>query len=234
MTVEPDWSSARSALRTIKRHLLTVVVALYASCRAFARRTTTATREIGRWLHSTAADGHARTGDLVESEPTRRLVRRLSRGLVGVRRDVSALTFVVAPVLAVVSARWVARSYGYRRVQSWAVGTWTGADPHLFVFVGVAVLIGVATTFTVANSGLVPATVLVMGPLFGVGFTRYGITVAHHGPVGIPEAVASGGFVALAFGVPIGLIGFLVGTALRKGAAHFGGSRGLDRGHWEA
>ena len=137
-------------------------------------------------------------------------------------------------MLAVVTARWVARSYGYRRVHSWAVGTWTGTDPHLIVFVGVAVAVAVAAAFTVANSGLVPATALVMGPLFGVGFTRYGLTVGHHGPVGIPEAVASGGLIALALGVPIGLTGFLVGTALRKGIAHFGGGRGLGSGPWKA
>ncbi|AUV82663.1 hypothetical protein C2R22_14275 [Salinigranum rubrum] len=192
-----------------------------------------ATQSGGRWLVSTVDSARAHAVELLRTRTTRRLVRRLSRGFVGVRHDVSALTLVAAPLLAVVTEWWVVRSHGYRRIHSWAVGTWTGTDPHVLVFVGVAVLLAISVVFTVVNSGVVPATFLVMGPLFGIGFARYGLAT-RYGTVGIPEATASGGVLAIAFGVPIGVIGFLVGTALRKGVVHFGGRRGPDGGLWKA
>jgi hypothetical protein len=85
-----------------------------------------------------------------------------------------------------------------------------------------------SVAFTVFNSGYIPATLLVMGPIFGIGFTRYGLTFEHYGTVGVPEATAFAGFVAVVFGVPIGAAGFLIGTMLRKVITHLGRNRDPD------
>lgn len=233
MRGELDWSSARTALRMTRRRLATGSAVVYASARRLVDRAVAGVQSAVGLLRSTATSIGAHAAEVSRADATKRLVRRVSRGLVGVRRDVSALTLVVAPLLALVTEQWVARSYGYRRIQSSAVGTWTGTDPHGAVFVAVALLIALAAGFTVVNSGLIPATVLVTGPLFGVGFARYGLAEPY-GTVGIPEATTSGVTVAVAFGVPLGLAGFLVGTALRRAIGHFDDRRGLNGGPWTA
>jgi hypothetical protein len=144
------------------------------------------------------------------------------------------LAVVVTPVLALATEWWVVNSYGYRQIDSWVIGTWTGTNPQLLVFAGVAILMAISAAFTVLNSGIIPATLLAMAPIFGIGFTRYGLTFEYYGTVGIPEATAFAGFVAVMFGVPIGAVGFLIGTVLRKGIAHFDGNRGPDSVSWKA
>lgn len=201
---------------------------MYARCRTLVARPVAVTRTSGQWLLSVGGGVSTGLRELRESARTRHLLDRLRRGLVGVRSERSALAVVAAPVLALGTEWWVVNSYGYRQIHSWVIGTWTGTNPQLLVFAGVATLVALSTAFTLLNSGFVPATLLAMGPVFGIGFARYGLTFAHVGTVGIPAATAFAGFVAIGVGVPLGAMGFVIGTVLRSGIAHFDGDRGSD------
>lgn len=234
MKLELDGATVRTVWRRLGQSVVIVLSTVYALCATLAARLLAATRRSGQWTLSTGRSVVTNLSNLREAEPTRHLLHRLRRGTVGVRYEFSAVAVVATPVLALVTEWWVVNSYGYRQVHSWVVGTWTGANPQLLVFAGVATLLALSTAFTLLNSGLVPATLLVMGPIFGVGFTRYGLTVEHVGTVGLPEATAFAGMVAISFGVPIGAMGFLIGTTLRRGLAHFDGDRGSGRVSWDA
>lgn len=224
----------RTVWRRLRRSVVGVLSTAYALCGALAAGLLTVTRTSGQWILWTGRGVSTHLIELREAERTRRLLHRLRRGTFGVRYELSALAVVATPVLALVTEWWVVNSYGYRHIHSWVIGTWTGTDPQLLVFAGVATLITLSSAFTLLNSGLIPATLLVMGPIFGIGFTRYGLTFEPFGTVGIPEATAFAGFVAFCFGVPIGVMGFLIGTTLRSGVAHFDGDRGPDSVSWKS
>lgn len=138
--------------------------------------------------------------------------------LVGRQLGVSVLVAGVAPVLAALTAVAVASTTGYPPLERWVVGTWTGTDPHAAVFVGTAVLVGLAAASAGVNGGLVPTTVLVAAPLFGVAVTRYGTVVAtSYGErvVSLPDAVAFAFGVAAVGGTAAGVAGYAVGASLR-------------------
>lgn len=160
---------------------------------------------------------------------TRRAVGPVRAGLVGRRLDVSLVAVLLAPLLALVTAWWVGSTVGFGTLADWVVGTWTGRDPVFVVFLAAGALVGLGAVSAGVNSGLVPTVLLVAGPLFGAGVTRYG---THHPlyrsteVVSLPEALAAGGAVAVAFGVPLGLVGFCLGVGVRRVAAVLRGGPG--------
>lgn len=234
MKLEIDGATARTVWTRLGRYVVAAVSTAYALCGTLAVQVYAIARKSGRWVRSKGRGVSVYLAHLCRAEGTQRLLHRLSRGIVGVRREWSVLAVVGTPVLALVAEWWVVNSYGYRQIHTWVIGTWTGANPQLLVFAGVAALLTLSAAFTVFNSGFIPATALAIGPVFGIGFARYGLTVEQYGTVGIPEATAFAGFVAIVFGVPIGTAGFVLGTVLREGIARFESNRGPDDVSWNA
>lgn len=234
MKLKISGATARTDWAHLRRYVVAILSTMFALCGTLAAQALVFTRASSHWIFSKARGFVIYLAKLRETERAQQLMHRLSSGTVGVRHELSALAVVVAPVLALVAGWWVANSYGYRQANSWVTGTWTGANPQLLVFAGVAILMAVSAAFTLLNSGIIPATLLAMAPIFGIGFTRYGLAFEYSGVVGIPEATAFAGFVAVMSGVPIGVVGFFIGTTLRKGIARFDGDRGPDSVSWEA
>lgn len=157
------------------------------------------------------------------------LVRSVGRparvGLLGRRLDVSAATLVVAPPLALSTAWWVGTGPGYRRVAGWVTGTWYGTEPELAVLLAAAALVGLAAASAAVNSGLLPSSLLVAAPLFGVAATRYGLET-RTGVVSLPDAAVTAAGLALVIGLPLAAIGFCVGVAARRVARVLAGGAG--------
>jgi len=149
------------------------------------------------------------------------LVSSVKTLLVGRRNEVSVATVLLAAVLAPAVTWWVATTSGYPPLEQWLVGTWTGTDPYWIVFAGTAVLVGIGTISAAVNSGVIPTSLLVMAPLFGLAVTRYGTryTEPVFGPqvVSLPEAVEFATAVAALGGLPLALAGFVLGELLRRG-----------------
>jgi hypothetical protein len=237
MKIEIDGSRVRTGARTAVDYLLALHRRLAARLRsagstaaalgvalaaaavavlsAVWRRTTGATRTVARRLRAA-----------IGGDTARAVARTVRHGLFGRRGDVSAVAALLAPVLALAAEWWVVRTVGYRTVEGWVRGTWTGTDPQVVVFLGAAALVGLAAASAAVNSGLVPTTALVTGPLFGVAFARYGLVVEPYGTVGLVEATTTGAALALAVGVPVGAAGFLLGVTLRRVASTLAGGAG--------
>jgi hypothetical protein len=150
--------------------------------------------------------------------PTTRVVH----GVVGRRASVSIGLIALAVVLAVGTAQHVFATVGYGTVEAWAYGTWTGTNPEPLVFLGAAGLLALAVASAAANAGLVPTAALVAGPVYGVAFARYGTReVDPFGPnvVSLPEAAAFAAFVALLVAIPVAVVGFAIGSAVRRDLA---------------
>jgi hypothetical protein len=176
-----------------------------------------------RWLLTRLVAGVHRAGVGVVAlvhGPIARLVRGPVRTvLVGRRVGVSVLVVAVAPVLAALTAGVVATTTGYPPLERWLVGTWTGADPRAAVFVGAALLVGLAAASAARNGGLLPTAALVAAPLFGVAITRYGTTVTTRvgeRVVSLPDALAFAFGVAAVGGVVVGVAGYGVGAGCRR------------------
>lgn len=162
------------------------------------------------------------------------IVRPLRVVLFGRRPGVSVLAALLAPILALTAAWAVGTSVGFDPVREWVVGTWTGRDPHLPVLLAAAALVAVGAASAAVNSGLLPTSLLVAAPVFGVALTRYGTEpmVLSLGPVvSLPDAVAVAALLAVAFGLPLALAGFLLGGALRRVFRVFEGGREPVLGH---
>ena len=154
----------------------------------------------------------------------RTLTGPVATAVFGRRTDVSASTLVVAPVLAVATEWWAATRLGWPTVREWVLGTWYGTEPHTAVFLWAAALLALAAASAAVNSGVLPTTLLVAGPLFGVAFTRYGTSAgAGDAVVSLPDAAVVGGAMALLFAVPLALAGFVVGVGVRRAARGLGG-----------
>jgi len=166
--------------------------------------------------------------------PVRQVVTGpLRTALLGRRSEVSVLTTLLAPVLALTVA-WALSGVGFDAVREAVVGTWTGRDPHLMVLLAAAALVALGAASSAVDSGLLPTTLLVMAPVFGVGLLRYGTepTVLSLGPVvSLPDAVGVAALLAVAFGVPLACCGFLLGRALRRVFSVFEGGREPMSGH---
>jgi len=172
-----------------------------------------------RWLLTALRAVGRRAGAGIVSVAHGPVARLVSTVLLGRRLGVSVLVVGLAPVLAVLTAAVVASATGYPPLERWVVGTWTGTDPRAAVFVGAAVLVGLAAASAAVNGGLLPTTVLVAAPLFGVAVTRYGTVVTtSYGDriVSLPEALAFAFGVAAVGGVAVGVVGYGVGAGLRR------------------
>ncbi|WP_459809006.1 hypothetical protein [Halopiger thermotolerans] len=147
----------------------------------------------------------------------------------------------------------MAATVGYGRIERWVVGgahspgQWLGGilpgtAPRAIGIVGIGVLVAVAAAVAARNSGLGPTIAVAMGPIFGVGLARYGTTVEHFSPnkfhrffgatglhfeaVGPVATVQTALYLAVLWGVPIGVLGFALGTVGRRLSRLFGGRRG--------
>lgn len=172
-----------------------------------------------RWF-VTALASAVRRGGARLAAVVRGPVARFARGplttlLVGRRAAVSILLVGFAPVLAALTAGVVASTTGYPPLERWLVGTWTGTDPRAAVFVGCALLVGLAAASGAAKGGLLPAAVLTAGPLFGAAVTRYGTRFGER-VVSLPEALAFALGVAAVGGVAAGVVGYGLGAGLRR------------------
>jgi hypothetical protein len=149
--------------------------------------------------------------------------------LLGKRRDVSLLIALLSPILALGTAWWVGSTVGYDTLTAWVRGTWFGTDPSLAVFLAVGGLLALGAISAGVNSGLLPTGVLVGAPVFGASVTRYGTTVTYtwgSQVVSLPEAVGTASLLAVGFGMPLALCGFVLGRALRHVMRVYGGRAG--------
>ncbi len=234
MQIEFDGTTARNWLRAIYRYLFALFGWVYSGCSWVAGQTRNITRKVRRWAGSVTSTLSDSFSAVFGAERTRRVLERVTNGLLGIRQEISVVAFLSAPFLAFGTEWWVVTSSSYRHIESMAVGTWTGANPEPLVFVGVAAIVAVATLFTVFNSGLIPATVLAMAPTFGIGFARYGLTTEYYGTVGIPDATAIGLMVAVVIGLPLGVMGFLIGSVLRRIRGDFEDQSGAGEASMQA
>ncbi|WP_276271654.1 hypothetical protein [Haloarcula litorea] len=184
---------------------------------SLARRSWTAVASAGAVI--------ARRTDALLRGPVRdALTGPVRRGLLGRRLDVSAVVVLLAPVVAIATAWWVGSTVGYHTLEQWVRGTWTGTDPALLVFVAVGALLALAALCAALNDGLLPTVVLSSAPVVGATVTRYGTDAAYWGTdvVSLPEAVTIAALVGLAVGVPVAVVGSLVGVTLRRVAGVLG------------
>lgn len=221
MQIAIDGSAAKSAAGTLLAVTVSVLASASALSKSLVSRSIAAVRR-GVSAAETASHRALGTRDAV---PLGRVSQTLRTALFGRRLDVSATVLLVAPVLAF-ATHYSAAAVGYTRIRGWVHGTWFGTDPQLLVFLGVGALLALAVLSAASNSGLVPTTLLVTAPVFGVAFARYGLTLEHYGTVGIPNAVEVGVVLAVAFGVPIACAGFVLGTVLRRMVTTLRGERG--------
>ena len=160
-----------------------------------------------------------KTSDLLSGPMKQFVFGPFRRFLLGRRINVSLLTILVAPALALVAAWWVSSTIGYEMLVTWVRGTWFGTNPSLAVFTAAGVLVALGTLSAVTNSGILPTTLLVSAPIFGAAVTRYGTTVTYSWGtevVSLPNAVGTAILFALSFGIPIGVTGFLLGSLFRR------------------
>jgi hypothetical protein len=228
MQTDFDGATARDGLRAIGRYLLVPFGRVGRGRSWLAERARDAGPVVGRRVGSLKRTLSDHLSAALEAETTKRVLGGVTAGLLGVRREVSVAALLAAPLLALGTVWWVVTTTSYRRIESMAVGTWTGTNPAPLVFLGVAAIVGLAALFTALNSGLIPATVLAMAPTFGIGFARYGLTAEYYGTVGIPDATAIGAMVAAAIGLPLGLTGFATGTVVRRAVRYLDGRVGGD------
>ncbi|MBZ6494226.1 hypothetical protein [Natrinema longum] len=174
---------------------------------------------------------------------SRSFLERVWYGVVGRRRRTSIKAILSAPALAVVTGPLVATTVGYSQIERWVLGstyslrqlvlgTLNGTGANAIALVGIGMLVAFAAAFAARNSGLVPTLLLVMGPVFGIGLARYGMFVEHFSPskvhrwfgitdmhfatVGPVETLGTSLFLAFVWGIPLGVIGFVLGTLGRR------------------
>ncbi|ACV48925.1 MULTISPECIES: hypothetical protein [Halomicrobium] len=194
-----SWTAA--SLRTALKLCLSIVRLAWILSRSVLARVT-------EWLSA-----------LLSGPVKRALAGPVRNGLFGRRLEVSLLAGLLSVPLALLTTWWVRSTMGYATLEAWVRGTWYGTDPALTVFLGVAALLVLATASAAVNSGLLPTTLLVAGPVFGVGVARYGTTLTYEygaSVVSLPDAVGIAALFAIAFGVPIAVCGFVLGSALRR------------------
>lgn len=226
-----------AAVRRAYALLLTALSWTYAAGTTAAGRTVDGLRRGRAWLSDRARAAARRLTDRLRdvsdrlgrlSGPAARtLTGPVATVLLGRRRDVSASTLVVAPALAVATEWWVATRLGWPAVRAWTLGTWYGTAPRTAVFLWAAALVALAAASAAVNSGVLPTTLLAAGPVFGVAFTRYGTAAgAGDAVVSLPDAAAVAAALALLYGVPLALAGFVVGAGVRRAARGLRGGRG--------
>lgn len=221
----PDKASFRSALGTGSVFLVILLSAVSRAGRATARRLRRLSTALWQTVYAFGSAARERGSELLGG-PLRDVVTGpAKRALFGRRLEVSATVLLIAPLLAVATNYW-ASLIGYMRIRNWVRGTWFGTDPQTAVFLAVGVLLALAAVSAALNSGLLPTALLVTAPVFGIAFTRYGQTLEYYGTVGIPNAVAVGCVLAVAFGVPIACTGFALGAIGRRTVSTLRGTSG--------
>jgi hypothetical protein len=143
------------------------------------------------------------------------------RDLLGgpVRRAEVSLAVALSGLVLAVGAAWWVGDLGFETLLRWVEGTWAGTDPRAFVLAAAAALVALAAVSAGVNSGLVPTTMLVAGPVFGAAVTRYGTPVERGtgtAVVSLPEAVGVAALFAVAVGLPLAAVGFVLGVAARR------------------
>lgn len=215
--MRPDRQSLQSATGTAVStfaFLLSRFAATASSAYSLLRRLTHQLRS--RWKR-----GSQRASELLSGPAKRFVTGPLREVLLGRRTHRSLVALLSAPVLALGVAWWVGSTVGYESLVAWVRGTWFGTAPSLAVFAALAALLLLAAASAAVNSGLLPTTLLVSAPIFGAAVTRYGTTVTYTWGaevVSLPNAVGTATLLALGFGIPIAVAGFLLGSVLRRSA----------------
>jgi len=170
-------------------------------------------------------------------------LERIWAGIVGRHRKTSLIAILSAPITASVVGLLIWSTYGYRHVENvvigdthslsqWVAGIRGPTGPTAIALLGLITLVALATILSAKNSGLLPTFALVMGPIFGIGLSRYGLLIEHFSPsklhrlfgttamhfetVGAVETLGTALFLALLWGIPIGIVGFVLGTLSRR------------------
>lgn len=138
-------------------------------------------------------------------------------------------TVAVAAIVAVTTVRYTPtgptaggtvalHSPSYTQLIDWFIATYTdGRNYPLFIIGPVALLLG-AVGSTYLNSGLFPTGGLVLGPIFGFFVNRVGNPIVpklNPAPVSFSDAIIFALTGAFLYGIPITIIGFIIGTVLR-------------------
>lgn len=176
-------------------------------------------RRLARRTHSQWERGRDWASDLLAGPVKQFVTGPLRVALLGRRTDLSLLAVLSAPVLALGVSWWVGSTVGYETLVAWVRGTWFGTDPSLAVFAAAAALVLLAAVTAAANSGLLPTALLVSAPIFGAAATRYGTTVTYTWGaevVSLPNAVGTAVLLGVGFGLPIAVVGFLLGASVRR------------------
>lgn len=163
--------------------------------------------------------GKRRTSELLAGPARQFVTGPLRTVLLGRETSRSLVALLSAPVLALGVAWWVGSTVGYESLVASVRGTWFGTDPSLAVFAAFAALFLLAAASAAVNSGLLPTTLLVSAPIFGAAVTRYGTTVTYAWGaevVSLPNAVGTATAIAVGFGIPVAVVGFLLGAVLRR------------------
>lgn len=214
-----DWSS----LRTVSSEAAVLMASAFGrvagAMRSLAWTAWRLVRWLARGLRSLAGTVDDRTATVLSGSVKAFVVGPLRVALIGKRRDVSLLVTLLAPVLALVTAWWVASTIGYESLTAMVRGTWFGTAPSLLVFLAVGGLLALGAVSAGVNSGLLPTAVLVSAPIFGASVTRYGTTVDYawgSQVVSLPDAVGVAFLFGLGVGIPLAVAGFLIGRTLGR------------------
>lgn len=166
-------------------------------------------------MRSAAGQAVARARQVATGPVRDPAVGPVRTALLGRRTEVSLLVSLTAPVLAAVAAWWVLTTVGGpETLGDWIAGTWSGTDPSVALAVAVTLVVAAGAASAAVNSGLVPTTVLVAGPVFGALVTRYGTEAPRL--VSLPDAVLFAAAAAAVGGGLLGVVSFCLGAAVRR------------------
>lgn len=200
----------RELVTSRARQLPAVLLVVLGWVRAGLERTTVRVVASVRWTRS-----------FVKAEVSPVIAGPVTHFVLGRHPGVSAGVVLLSAALAPAVAWVVVTTTGSFPLQVWAQQTVTGTDPHGVLFAVAAALVGLGVVSAALNAGLLPTTLLVVAPLFGLAATRYGTTSVHPvtGPqvVSLPAALEFAAAAGLLAGVPLALLGFSLGLLLRYG-----------------
>ncbi|NHX37500.1 hypothetical protein G9C84_13710 [Halolamina sp. R1-12] len=227
--MRPDRSSLQRAFRKSVSALVRSIAWLTAATRSAGGAVWRSVRRLTRLIQAHWQRGRHRTSEFLSGPAKQFVSGPLRVVLVGRRTDVSLLAVLLAPVLALAATWWVGSTVGYETLATWVRGTWFGTAPSLAVFVAAGALIVLGAISAAANSGVLPTSLLVSAPIFGAAVTRYGTTVTYTWGtevVSLPNAVGMAILLALGFGLPIAVTGFILGGLVRRIVTVFRGQSG--------
>ncbi|MFB6184012.1 MAG: hypothetical protein ABEI96_05600 [Haloarculaceae archaeon] len=115
---------------------------------------------------------------------------------------------LVAVASALVTYQRVAATDSYLRIQH-AVPTYDGSAGPTFVL-GAGALVAFALVASYLDAGVVPAVILAAGPVFGWALTHFTSPITPHYAATFPLEMA------VLYGGVFGVVGYLLGAALRR------------------